>query len=69
MEEIESTLGMLLHLAEFERRKFHLELGYGSLYEYCMDILHYTESPAVRRIKAARCLARRCDASGDRSGE
>ncbi len=53
-----STLEILVHLSEFERRDLHLRLGYPSMFEYCTRGLGYSESSAVRRLQSAR-LARR----------
>ena len=45
-------------LAEVERRRLYLPLGYGSLFEFCTGYLRYSRSSAGRRIGAARCIAR-----------
>ncbi len=50
------TLKFLLHLGEFDIRKLYLELGYSSLFDYCVRKLGYSESSAYRRIESARCL-------------
>lgn len=47
---------ILNHLKEIERRLLHLELGYGSLFEYAVTELKYSESQAQRRISAMRLL-------------
>ncbi len=52
------TRAVLLHLNEIERRRLHLKLGYASMFDYCTSGLGYSASAAMRRIKAARCLAR-----------
>lgn len=47
----------VLHgLIEVERRRLHLDRGYGSLFAYCVERLGYCESSAGRRIAAARAL-------------
>lgn len=46
-------------LIEVERRRLHLDRGYGSLFAYCVERLGYCESAAGRRIAAARAM-RRC---------
>ena len=51
-----TTLRLLHHLNEIARRKLYLELGFGSLYDYCIRRLHYSGSSACRRIQAARCI-------------
>jgi 5-methylcytosine-specific restriction endonuclease McrA len=55
-QEAEVTLEVLKHLAEFDRRKGYLELGYQSLFVYVTQRLRYSEPAANRRIKAARCI-------------
>jgi 5-methylcytosine-specific restriction endonuclease McrA len=55
--ERETTLLILHHLNEIERRKLHLKLGYRSMFDYCTSALGYSESAAGRRIQAARCVA------------
>lgn len=52
------TLRLLLHLNEIEQRKLHLKQGYSSMFDYCTSGLRYSEPAAVRRICAARCVAR-----------
>ena len=56
--ERETSVDFLHHLNEVERRSLHLRLGYSSLFAYCTDHLHYSESAAARRVQAARCLRR-----------
>ncbi len=48
----------LLHLDEFDRRRAYLDLGFGSLWEYCREALHLREGAAGRRINAMRVLRR-----------
>ena len=48
----------LLHLDEFDRRRAYLELGFGSLWDYCLRSLHLREGAAGRRIGAMRVLRR-----------
>jgi len=55
-QERATTLEILVHLIEVERRKLHLRLGYPSLFEYCTRHLGYSSSAAGRRIHAARCI-------------
>ena len=56
--ERSTTLLVLLHLNEIERRKLHLSLGHSSMFAFCTSALGYSESDAGRRIAAARCIAR-----------
>ncbi|HKW14673.1 MAG TPA: HNH endonuclease signature motif containing protein, partial [Candidatus Krumholzibacteria bacterium] len=51
------TLRLLINLHDIERNKFYLELGYGSMFDYCTGHLKYPDGAAVRRIRTARCLA------------
>jgi len=48
---------ILHHLHEIERRKLYCDLGCGSLFEYAVKHLHYSEGQAGRRIQAMRVLA------------
>ncbi len=45
---------LLVHLAELDRRELHLGLGFPSLFAYCTEGLHLSESVAYHRIAAAR---------------
>jgi hypothetical protein len=53
-----TTVELILHLAELESRGLHLRASYGSLFEYCCDALRLSESEAYARIKAARAVGR-----------
>jgi hypothetical protein len=48
----------LRHLDELDRRRGFAELGYPSLWEYCLRALHLREGAAGRRIGATRVLRR-----------
>jgi HNH endonuclease len=54
----ELTADLLAHLAEMDRRRLHLELGYSSLFAYCVEKLRLSEPAAGRRIAAARVCRR-----------
>ncbi len=56
--ERDSTIEILRHLSEVERRKLHLKLGCSTMFDYCTKHLHYSESAAGRRIQTARCMRR-----------
>jgi hypothetical protein len=56
--EREATTQLIAHLAEIETRRLHRREGCSSLFAYCTERLHLSESAAYRRILAAR-LARR----------
>ena len=45
-KERETTLEVLRHIIEFERRKLYLGIGYGSMFEYATRRLGYSESAA-----------------------
>ena len=57
-KERTSTLLLLTHLNEIERRRLHLKLGYQSMFDYCTSGLGYSASAAMRRIRTARCIVR-----------
>jgi hypothetical protein len=48
----------LVHLEELDRRKGWAEAGYGSLWEWCLKVLHLREGATARRISAMRVLRR-----------
>jgi len=47
---------ILHHLREVERRRFFCDLGYGSLFEYTVKELKYSEGQAGRRLQAMKLL-------------
>jgi 5-methylcytosine-specific restriction endonuclease McrA len=49
---------LLRYLAELDRRKAVLALGYSSLFSFCTEFLGLTKASAFRRTTAARLLAR-----------
>jgi 5-methylcytosine-specific restriction endonuclease McrA len=48
----------LAHLAELDRQKLYLEIGFTSTFAFLTDHLGYTRSAAFRRTTAARLVAR-----------
>jgi 5-methylcytosine-specific restriction endonuclease McrA len=58
VQERATTLLLLAHLNEVERRQLHLKLGHSSMFDYCTAGLGYSSSAAYRRIQTARCIAR-----------
>jgi hypothetical protein len=54
--EKQYTLTVLRHLQEIEQRKAYAELGYSSLYDYCLYKLKYSEMEAINRINAMRLM-------------
>ncbi len=55
-EERKLTADILESLREVERRKLFLEMGYSSLFDFCVKELGYAESSAFRRISAMRLI-------------
>ena len=53
-----AMIHVLHHLNEIERRRLHLDLGYRSMFDYCIRSLEYSPAAAGRRIQAARCIRR-----------
>ena len=49
---------MLAHLAECDERRLHVDLGFPSLFAYCIESLGFCEATAWRRITAARMCRR-----------
>jgi hypothetical protein len=54
----ESTVALVAHLAELDRRELHLRQGYASLFVYCRDALALSEHDAFRLVAAARTVRR-----------
>ncbi len=57
-QERELLVEFLRNLAEVDRRKVHLELGFPSLFAFLTDHLGYSKAAAFRRSTAARLLSR-----------
>ncbi len=55
-KEREIMTKVLWHLREIDRRKLFVEQGCGSLFEYCVKVLKYSEAQASRRVTASRLL-------------
>ncbi len=55
-KEREFLTKILHHLKEIDKRKLYSDLGYSSLYEYCVRELGYSEGNAQRRIQTCRLL-------------
>jgi len=53
-----TTAELLTLLAEVEVRELHLGLGYPSLFQYCLEALHFSEAATYSRITAARLTRR-----------
>lgn len=54
--ERELLTEVLWHLREIDRRRLFCDFGCGSLYQYAVKCLAYSEDQAYRRINAARLL-------------
>jgi hypothetical protein len=52
--ERRATARLVAHLSELEERRLHLAQGCSSLFTYCTEVLHFSESAAYNRIEAAR---------------
>ena len=53
-DERRSCVRVLRILEEVDRRKLYAELGYPSLYQFCVSALHLSEHAAYLRVTAAR---------------
>jgi 5-methylcytosine-specific restriction endonuclease McrA len=53
-QECNTTAHLIAHVGEIEARGLHLEEGCPSMFTYCTEVLHLSESVAYRRIDAAR---------------
>jgi hypothetical protein len=56
LEERKITVQLLHHIREIDKRKLYSELGFSSLFDFCVIELGYAESSAQRRIVSARLL-------------
>jgi 5-methylcytosine-specific restriction endonuclease McrA len=52
------TADLVAHLAELDSRSAVIARGYPSLFQYCVEHLHFSEDEACRRIEAARMAQR-----------
>jgi 5-methylcytosine-specific restriction endonuclease McrA len=52
-----TTIEVLWHLREIEKRMLYAEMGYQDLKTYCVKELKYSEASAWRRISSMRMLA------------
>ncbi len=53
-----ATLALLNHLSEISRRKLYARRGFGSLWEYTVKALGYSDSQACERIRAMEFMMR-----------
>jgi hypothetical protein len=56
--EREATAALIVHLAEFDRRRLYEAAGYPSLFKYCMAVLLLSEDAVYNRIEVARAARR-----------
>jgi hypothetical protein len=49
---------LLTHLGEIDARRLYAREGYPSMFTYCVQVLHFAESSAYKRIAAARAARR-----------
>ena len=61
MSSSERLLGAAIveHLCEVEARGLHLDIGFGSLFQYCTKQLGFSEDVAYKRVKVAQAGAAR----------
>jgi len=53
-----TTLEVLFHLAEVDRRRLWRDLEFHSMFDYCTRRLRYSEGATMRRLRVARLIAR-----------
>jgi len=53
-----TTAVFLAHIAEVDARKLFVPAGYSSMFVYCVEELHLSESATAKRIQAARAARR-----------
>ena len=61
MSSSERLLGAAIveHLCEVETRGLHLDIGFGSLFEYCTNHLGFSADVAYKRVKVAQAAVAR----------
>jgi 5-methylcytosine-specific restriction endonuclease McrA len=52
------TAMMLAHLGEVDSRRLYAPAGHPSMFEYCVEELHFSEDAAYKRIRVARTARR-----------
>ncbi len=62
------TAKLVLYIGEVDARKLFRAAAHSSMFSYCVDILHFSEPAAYKRIRAAR-MARRFPAIYDALAE
>src|SRR5688500_6882489 len=56
--ERHTTVDLIEHLVEMERRRLYLTLSVSSLYRYCIQRLGYAEDAALKRHRVAKLALR-----------
>lgn len=56
--EHDTTVALVMHLAEFGARQLYLAAGFSSLFVYCREVLALSEGEAYNRTVAARAVGR-----------
>ena len=54
----ETTAALLAYLAEVDERELYLPAACSSMHAYCVNVLHFAEEVAFKRIRAARTARR-----------
>jgi hypothetical protein len=49
---------LLTHLGELDSRRLYAREGCSSMFNYCVEVLHFAEASAYKRIQAARAARR-----------
>jgi len=57
-DERHASASLIAHLAEMDARELHLGLGFSSLFAYCLEVLHLSDSATCKRIDVARAARR-----------
>ena len=58
ISEKQSVARLIAHIAEIGARKYYLELGYTSLFEYCVKRLNSSEGSVYRRTQVSAVCRR-----------
>jgi HNH endonuclease len=57
-DERQSTVALIVHLAEFDARRLYEPAGFSSLFKYCRAVLRLSEDAVYNRIESARAARR-----------
>ena len=53
-QDRQTTALLIAHLGEVDARRLYAPAGYPSMYEYCVQELHFSEETTFKRIRVAR---------------